>query len=361
MKEILSNLGYNLKEYSKEYRTRPLYRDSDNENVLVIYKDSGRWVDFKENITGNLQDLVRITLNLQDNTEAKEWITQKVPSTETYSVYKKPQIKQVKCYSSDVLTKLVKDHSFWNKRNISDETMNLFEGGILKEGRMKGRYVFPIFDKVEDIILNQGGYYGFTHRELKNHCQYLLERLDLWKQRHDQARTLSGGMKRRLMVARALIHQPQILILDEPTAGVDVELRRGMWEFLKEINQQGITIILTSHYLEEVELLCQRIGMIDGGRLIKQHSVRDFIELAEQQVFIIELAEPFDNHINLTDLNVISIDSQTLSFTKKQGQTLESFFVALYEAGAKISSVKPENNRLESLFIAITNKGAKNV
>jgi ABC-2 type transport system ATP-binding protein len=164
-----------------------------------------------------------------------------------------------------------------------------------------------------------------------------------------------------LMVARALIHQPKILILDEPTAGVDVELRRGMWEFLKEINQQGITIVLTSHYLEEVELLCQRIGMIDGGCLIKQHSVRDFIELAEQQVFIIELAEPFDNHINLTDLNVISIDSQTLSFTKKQGQTLESFFVALYEAGAKISSVKPENNRLESLFIAITNKGAKNV
>jgi ABC-2 type transport system ATP-binding protein len=228
-------------------------------------------------------------------------------------------------------------------------------------GIVPQEFNFPIFDKVEDIILNQGGYYGFTHRELKNHCQYLLERLDLWKQRHDQARTLSGGMKRRLMVARALIHQPQILILDEPTAGVDVELRRGMWEFLKEINQQGITIILTSHYLEEVELLCQRIGMIDGGRLIKQHSVRDFIELAEQQVFIIELAEPFDNHINLTDLNVISIDSQTLSFTKKQGQTLESFFVALYEAGAKISSVKPENNRLESLFIAITNKGAKNV
>ncbi|NBV28866.1 hypothetical protein EBS02_07620, partial [bacterium] len=152
IKEILSNLGYNLKEYSKEYRTKPLYRDSDNENVLVIYKDSGKWVDFKENITGNLQDLVRMTLNLQDNVEAKEWITQKLPNTETYTVYKKPQIKQVKCYSSDVLTKLVKDHSFWHKRNISDETMNIFEGGILKEGRMKGRYVFPIFDKERKLI-----------------------------------------------------------------------------------------------------------------------------------------------------------------------------------------------------------------
>lgn len=152
IKEILSNLGYNLKEYSKEYRTKPLYRDSDNENVLVIYKDSGKWVDYKENITGNLQDLVRITLNLQDNIEAKEWISQKAPNTETYSVYKKPQIKHVKCYSPDVLTKLVKDNSFWHKRNLSDDTINTFEGGILKEGRMKGRYVFPIFNKERNLI-----------------------------------------------------------------------------------------------------------------------------------------------------------------------------------------------------------------
>lgn len=152
IKEILSNLGYNLKEYSKEYRTRPLYRDSDNENVLVIYKDSGKWVDFKENLTGNLQDLVRITLNLSNNIEAKEWISQKAPNTNTYTVYKKPEIKQVKCYSPDVLLKLIKDHTFWNKRNISDETMNLFEGGILQEGRMKGRYVFPIFNKERQLI-----------------------------------------------------------------------------------------------------------------------------------------------------------------------------------------------------------------
>lgn len=152
IKEILSNLGYNLKEYSKEYRTRPLYRDSDNENVLVIYKDSGRWVDFKENLTGNLQDLVRITLNLSNNIEAKEWISQKAPNTNTYTVYKKPEIKQVKCYSPDVLLKLIKDHSFWNKRNISNETMEIFEGGILQEGRMKGRYVFPIFNKDRQLI-----------------------------------------------------------------------------------------------------------------------------------------------------------------------------------------------------------------
>ena len=152
IKEILSNLGYNLKEYSKEYRTKPLYRDSDNENVLVIYKDSGRWVDFKENLTGNLQDLVRITLNLSNNTEAKEWINQKAPNTNTYTVYKKPEIKQVKCYSPDVLLKLVKKHEFWNKRGISDNTMEVFEGGILKEGRMKGRYVFPIFNKDRQLI-----------------------------------------------------------------------------------------------------------------------------------------------------------------------------------------------------------------
>jgi hypothetical protein len=171
VKEILSNLGYNLKEYSKEYRTRPLYRDSDNENVLVIYKDTGRWIDFKENITGNLQDLVRMTLNLQDNVEAKEWITQKLPTAQTYTVYKKPQIKQVKCYSSDVLTKLVKDHSFWNKRNISDETMNIFEGGILKEGRMKGRYVFPIFDKERKLI-------GVAGRDILNRSEKMCPK---WK------------------------------------------------------------------------------------------------------------------------------------------------------------------------------------
>lgn len=166
IKEILSNLGYNLKEYSKEYRTRPLYRDSDNENVLVIYKDSGKWIDYKENITGNLQDLVRMTLNLPNNSEAKEWITQKSPSTNIYTVYKKPEIKQVKCYSSDILDNLIKDHSFWNKRNISIETMELFQGGILKEGRMKGRYVFPIFDKENKLI-------GVAGRDVLNRSEKL--------------------------------------------------------------------------------------------------------------------------------------------------------------------------------------------
>ena len=152
IKEVLSNLGYDLKEYLKEYRTKPLYRDSDNENVLVIYKDSGKWVDYKENITGNLQDLVRMTLNLPNNVEAKEWISKKVQTESSYTVYKKPEIKQVKCYSSEVLDKLVKDHSFWKKRNISEETMNLFGGGILTEGRMKGRYVFPILNKEQKLI-----------------------------------------------------------------------------------------------------------------------------------------------------------------------------------------------------------------
>lgn len=166
VKEILSNLGYNLKEYSKEYRTKPLYRDSDNENVLVIYKDSGKWIDYKENITGNLQDLVRMTLNLPNNSEAKEWITQKAPNTNTYTVYKKPEIKQVKCYSSDILDNLIKDHSFWNKRNISSETMDLFKGGILKEGRMKGRYVFPIFDKENKLI-------GVAGRDILNRNEKL--------------------------------------------------------------------------------------------------------------------------------------------------------------------------------------------
>jgi hypothetical protein len=171
IKEILSNLGYNLKEYSKEYRTRPLYRDSDNENVLVIYKDSGRWVDFKENLTGNLQDLVRITLNLSNNVEAKEWISQKAPNTNTYTVYKKPEIKQVKCYSPEVLLKLVKDHGFWNKRSISNETMEAFEGGILQEGRMKGRYVFPIFDKERQLI-------GVAGRDILNRSEKICPK---WK------------------------------------------------------------------------------------------------------------------------------------------------------------------------------------
>jgi len=171
IKELLSNLGYNLKEYSKEYRTKPLYRDSDNENVLVIYKDSGKWIDYKENITGNLQDLVRMTLNLPNNLEAKEWINQKTPVNNTFTVYKKPEIKQVKCYSHDVLSKLVKDHAFWHKRNISDTTMEIFEGGILKEGRMKGRYVFPILNKERQLI-------GVAGRDILNRNEKLCPK---WK------------------------------------------------------------------------------------------------------------------------------------------------------------------------------------
>ena len=171
IKEVLSNLGYDLKEYLKEYRTKPLYRDSDNENVLVIYKDSGKWVDYKENITGNLQDLVRMTLNLPNNVEAKEWISKKVQTESSYTVYKKPEIKQVKCYSSEVLDKLVKDHSFWKNRNISEETMNLFGGGILTEGRMKGRYVFPILNKEQKLI-------GVAGRDILNRSEKMCPK---WK------------------------------------------------------------------------------------------------------------------------------------------------------------------------------------
>lgn len=200
IKEILSNLGYNLKEYSKEYRTKPLYRDSDNENVLVIYKDSGKWIDYKENTTGNLQDLVRMTLNLPNNVEAKEWINQKAPNTNTFTVYKKPEIKQVKCYPSDVLSKLVKDHKFWNKRNISNETMDIFEGGILQEGRMKGRYVFPIFNKEKQLI-------GVAGRDILNRNEKMCPK---WKLVGDKS-----NWKYPLQVNSQILSESKDIILIE--------------------------------------------------------------------------------------------------------------------------------------------------
>jgi ABC-2 type transport system ATP-binding protein len=223
-------------------------------------------------------------------------------------------------------------------------------------GIVPQEFNFNVFENVEEIILNQGGYYGFRHRELKARCQFLLERLDLWDKRHDAARTLSGGMKRRLMIARGLIHQPKILILDEPTAGVDVELRRGMWEFLKEINQQKVTIILTSHYLEEIERLCQEVAIIHQGKLLIQTGVRDLIEHAHQQVFILELAQPYEGPLAYGSHDLQQLDSTTLSITKKQGQTLEQVFSYLYQKNVLISSVKPQNNRLETLFISMTSK-----
>jgi ABC-2 type transport system ATP-binding protein len=222
-------------------------------------------------------------------------------------------------------------------------------------GVIPQEFNFNVFETVEDIVLNQGGYYGFTHRELKRYCQFLLERLDLWRQRRDQARTLSGGMKRRLMIARGLIHQPKILILDEPSAGVDVELRRGMWDFLKEINQEGTTIILTSHYLEEIELLCREVGIINQGKLIVQTGVRELLAQSDKQVFLIELAQPYSHQALMYDeLSLCQLDPSTLQFTKNHTQTLEKLFSYLYQKGVLIESVRPQHNRLEDLFIAMT-------
>ena len=178
-------------------------------------------------------------------------------------------------------------------------------------GLVPQEFNFNPFEKVENIIVNQAGYYGVPRKEALIRCEALLKQLELWDKRHETARNLSGGMKRRLMIARALMHEPQILILDEPTAGVDIEVRRSMWDFLRELNSQGITIILTTHYLEEAEMLCRNIAIIDGGKIVENTSMKALLAQLDVETFVFDLS-PHDKNITLTETDYRAINDHTL-------------------------------------------------
>ena len=215
---------------------------------------------------------------------------------------------------------------------------------------------FNNFEKVMDIVTTQAGFYGIPLKEAKVKTEITLKRLGLWEKRNDQARTLSGGFKRRLMIAKALIHEPKLLILDEPTAGVDIELRREMWEFLKEINNNGTTIILTTHYLEEAEQLCKNIAIIDHGELVENTSMKNLLSRLDVQGFVLDINQSLNEPPSIDEFEIHLEDSSTLNVAIQRDQSINSLFKKLSDQGIEISSMRNESNRLEEMFIEMVKK-----
>ncbi len=215
---------------------------------------------------------------------------------------------------------------------------------------------FNNFEKVMDIVTTQAGFYGIPLKEAKLKTEITLKRLGLWDKRNEQARTLSGGFKRRLMIAKALIHEPKLLILDEPTAGVDIELRREMWDFLKEINANGTTIILTTHYLEEAEQLCKNIAIIDHGELIESTSMKDLLSRLDIQSFLLDIEKSLEELPSIPDYEITLEDSTTLNVTIKKDQSMNHLFDQLSTQGIKVTSMRNKSSRLEEIFIEMVQK-----
>jgi ABC-2 type transport system ATP-binding protein len=204
-------------------------------------------------------------------------------------------------------------------------------------------------------LLHQAGFFGMPFLDIKNNCEFYLKRLDLWDKRNEQGRNLSGGMKRRLMVAKALVNNPDLLILDEPTAGVDTELRRSLWEFLIEINKKGTTIILTTHYLEEAERLCKNISIIDNGKIVRNSDMNSFLREIEIETFVFDLKEKTDKNLYSKNFDIKKINDSTFSVQANKGTNLNSIFNFFNEEGIEILSMRNETNRLEELFLKLTN------
>lgn len=222
-------------------------------------------------------------------------------------------------------------------------------------GLVPQEFNFNPFETVLQIVLNQAGYYGVPRSLALSRAEMYLSQLALWNKRNEPARDLSGGMKRRLMIARALMHQPKLLILDEPTAGVDIELRRSMWSFLKTLNAQGTSIILTTHYLEEAEMLCRNIGIIQYGELIENTSMKKLLNQLESETFIFDLV-PKSPIPTLDGYKFRLVDTSTLEVDVFRDQGLNGLFSQFSEQGIQITSMRNKVNRLEELFVGLMNK-----
>jgi ABC-2 type transport system ATP-binding protein len=205
-------------------------------------------------------------------------------------------------------------------------------------------------------MLNQAGYYGVPKHVAKPRAEKYLKQLDVWYKRDSPARQLSGGMKRRLMIARALMHEPRMLILDEPTAGVDIEIRRAMWSFLQEINQQGVTIILTTHYLEEAEMLCRNIAIIDNGVIVKNTSMKALLSTLNIETFVLDLSKSV-NSLMLVGFESRLIEKHTLEVDVLKGLGLNLVFEQLTQKGIQVLSMRNKSNRLEELFLRMIESG----
>ncbi|MCI2284890.1 ABC transporter ATP-binding protein [Colwellia sp. MSW7] len=217
-------------------------------------------------------------------------------------------------------------------------------------GLVPQEFNFNQFEPLMNILVNQAGYYGVDKKTAVIRAEKYLKQLSLWDKRHAAARELSGGMKRRLMIARALMHEPQMLILDEPTAGVDIEIRRGMWDFLQTLNAQGITIILTTHYLEEAESLCRNIAIIDGGEIVENTSMKGLLAQLEGETFVLDLAV-HQHEVTLEDVGYRMIDDHTLEIDLRKPQNLNAVFAQLTAQDVDVLSMRNKSNRLEALFV----------
>ncbi|WP_404377173.1 ABC transporter ATP-binding protein [Vreelandella aquamarina] len=221
-------------------------------------------------------------------------------------------------------------------------------------GVVPQEFNFNQFEKVLDIVLAQAGYYGMKRSEALPRAKQLLTDLGLWEKRNGSARMLSGGMKRRLMIARALMHRPKLLILDEPTAGVDIELRRSMWEYMRRINRdEGTTIILTTHYLEEAESLCRNIAIINHGEIVRNTSVRELLAELDTETFLLDLAEPVEQVPTIEGFELQQIEPSQLALVIHRGQQLNDVFSALSAQGIQVVSMRNRANRLEEMFVSM--------
>ena len=245
----------------------------------------------------------------------------------------------------------------------SSGSVEIFGVDLLKQpakakqflGVVPQEFNFMQFEKIEDILIAQAGYFGIPPKQSRPRAEKLLKALGLWEKRDDKARMLSGGMKRRLMIARALMHRPKLLILDEPTAGVDIELRRSMWDFMQQINtEEGTTIILTTHYLEEAEQLCKNIAILDQGEIRINTDMKSLLTSLDMESFVFDLAQPYPAPITLT--NVVKTkqpDPLTLEVTLKKGDSLNDVFAQLTAQNIQVASMRNKANRLEELFLGI--------
>ncbi len=218
-------------------------------------------------------------------------------------------------------------------------------------GVVPQEFNFSIFEKVIDIVTNQAGYYALDRKTAMERAEKFLKQLSLWEKRDSISKTLSGGMKRRLMIARALIHHPKLLILDEPTAGVDIEIRRDMWRFLTKLNQEGVTIILTTHYLEEAENLCRNIAIIDNGDIIENTKTKDLLGRLDREIFVFDLKEPLSKKIEHPKYPITLIDETTLEVEVLKTNNINEFFQFLTENQIQVCSMRNKSNRLEELFM----------
>ena len=226
-----------------------------------------------------------------------------------------------------------------------------FAKAKLHLGVVPQEFNFNVFETVFNVVVTQAGFYGIPLELAKERAEKYLKQLELWDKRDEPARALSGGMKRRLMIARALMHEPKMLILDEPTAGVDIEIRRAMWDFLQQLNEEGITIILTTHYLEEAEMLCRNIAIIDGGEIVENTTMKGLLAQLDIETFVLDLV-PTQHQVSIDGIVSRQFDDHTLEIDISKHQSLNQVFAQLSSQNVEVKSMRNKSNRLEALFVS---------